>query len=80
MNSFRSTVNELEIKEIHMPLETGKQLIRTATAQNKGRLLHIKLSRLAKKLKKWNRERLTEIKAASDQAQQLVLQLDQLQE
>jgi hypothetical protein len=49
-------------------------------ARNKIRLPHIKLSRLAKELKKWNKGRLMEMKAMADQAQQLVLQLDHLQE
>jgi hypothetical protein len=49
-------------------------------AANKARLLHIKLSRLSKVLRRWNKQRMHELKRDSDEAQQTVLRLNQLQE
>jgi hypothetical protein len=47
---------------------------------NKARALHIKLSRLAKELKKWSKQKTAEKKKETLAAQQLVLQLDQAQD
>jgi hypothetical protein len=49
-------------------------------AANKARLLHIKLSRLSKVLRRWNKQRMHELKRDSEEAQQTVLRLNQLQE
>jgi hypothetical protein len=47
---------------------------------NKAQALHIKLACLAKVLKRWNKEKAAESKKASEEAQLMVLQLDQVQD
>jgi hypothetical protein len=47
---------------------------------NKARVLHIKLARLAKSLKRWNKQRIRASRQESLEAEQLVLRMDQLQE
>jgi hypothetical protein len=59
-----------------------KQLVQQSWAQlvaavNKDRVMHIKLARLAKTLKRWNKQRLKSLREEADEAQQRVLQLDQ---
>jgi hypothetical protein len=49
-------------------------------ADNKARALHIKLARLAKALKKWNKDKIADNKKAQEEAQRIVLQLDQIQD
>jgi hypothetical protein len=49
-------------------------------SENKARVLHIKLARLAKTLKRWNKQRITAMRRDSEDAQQLVLQVDQTQD
>jgi hypothetical protein len=78
MHSFKETVQQSWEKPIH--------------SQNKARVLHIKLSRLAKvqsatqlsrlakALKQWSKSKLAMIKQESAEAAQLVLQLDQQQD
>lgn len=53
---------------------------RPVASNNKARVLHVKLARLAKELRKWNRQRLDDIKQQANVAQQLVQQLDLLRE
>jgi hypothetical protein len=50
------------------------------SATNKARTLHIKLTRLAKAPKKWHKEKVVANRRGSEQAQQLVLQMDQIQD
>jgi hypothetical protein len=50
------------------------------SSTNKARVLHIKLARLAKALKRWNMQRIIASKQESVEAQQLVLQMDELEE
>jgi hypothetical protein len=50
------------------------------STSNKARALHIKLARLAKTLKRWHKQRVAENRRESNQAQQLVLRIDQLQD
>jgi hypothetical protein len=47
---------------------------------NKARVLHIKLARLAKSLKQWNKQRMLIAGQEERESQDLILQLDQLQE
>jgi hypothetical protein len=47
---------------------------------NKARVLHIKLARLAKSLKRWHKQRMQEAKRENLQAQQLALSLEQAQD
>jgi hypothetical protein len=47
---------------------------------NKARVLHIKLARLGKRLRRWNRQMLKEIHWESEEADVLVLRLDQEQD
>jgi hypothetical protein len=47
---------------------------------NKSRVLHIKLARLAKALKKWHKEKVIESKWETATVQQVVLQFDQVQD
>jgi hypothetical protein len=49
-------------------------------SQNKARVLHIKLSRLTKRLKQWHRQHILDIKQDAQEAQQTILRLDQAQE
>jgi hypothetical protein len=46
----------------------------------KARALHIKLARFPKALKKWHKEKVVANRRESEQAQQLVLQMDQIQD
>jgi hypothetical protein len=64
-----------EFKEI-----VAQSWVRPVSASNKVRALHIKLSRLAKALKKWHRQRMAESRREEKQAQELVLRLDQTQD
>jgi hypothetical protein len=47
---------------------------------NKARVLHIKLARLAKALKKWHKQKIKDAKREAIQAHQLVLSLEQTQD
>ena len=47
---------------------------------NKVRLLHVKLSRLSKALRRWSREQIHSLKLAADIAAEIVLLFDQVQE
>lgn len=47
---------------------------------NKVRLLHVKLSRLSKALRRWSREQIHPLKLAADIAAEIVRLLDQVQE
>jgi hypothetical protein len=47
---------------------------------NKSRGLHIKMSRLTKALRRWNMQKLADSKREAQQAQGLVLHLDQTQD
>jgi hypothetical protein len=47
---------------------------------NKARGLHIKMPRLAKALRRWNRQKLADSKREAQEAQGLVLHLDQTQD
>jgi hypothetical protein len=49
-------------------------------SMNKARVLHIKLARLAKSLKQWNKQRILIARQEERDTQELVLHLDQLQE
>jgi hypothetical protein len=49
-------------------------------SSNKARVLHVKLARLARQLKRWNRQKQTEMKREYQEAQTLILRLDQEQE
>jgi hypothetical protein len=51
-----------------------------ARSTNKARVLHIKLARLTKALKRWNKERLQLLKRESKEAEELVLKLNQEQD
>jgi hypothetical protein len=54
--------------------------LKPVSSGNKARTLHIKLSRLAKALKMWHKQRMIIQKQESTAAQQLVLRLDQFQD
>jgi hypothetical protein len=58
----------------------SKSCIAPLSATNKARALHIKLARLAKAPKKWHKEKVVANRRGSEQAQQLVLQMDQIQD
>jgi hypothetical protein len=49
-------------------------------ATNKARLLHIKLSRLAKALKKWHRTKMAQARREVTEAQEQIMRLDQEQD
>jgi hypothetical protein len=49
-------------------------------SQNKARILHIKLARLAKRLKHWNKRRMEDLKKESMEAHRNLLQLEQTQD
>jgi hypothetical protein len=57
----------------------GHSWLQPIAADNKARALHIKLARLAKALKKWNKEKIADNKKTQEEAQQL-LQLEQIQD
>jgi hypothetical protein len=62
--------HEQVVKSWTMPVSSG----------NKAHALHIKLARLAKDLKRWNRTRIAALKKKSADTQQLVMHIDQLQD
>jgi hypothetical protein len=53
---------------------------KSVNSANKARVIHIKLSRLAKELKKWSRQKTAAKKQDSLATEQLVFQLDQTQD
>jgi hypothetical protein len=50
------------------------------TAANKAMILHIKLVRLAKLLRRWHKQRMQQMRQEVDEAQHKALQLDQTQD
>jgi hypothetical protein len=82
---FHRRYNGFRFETWWLQMPGFKELVQQAWAapvrsNNRARVLHIKLARLARALKRWNRERLTLLRQESDQASSQVLQLDQLQE
>jgi hypothetical protein len=72
-----------EVGCIHMPefrLIVEQSWSQPLKTLNKAQRLHVKLARLAKVLKWWHKLRLAELRRDSDDAQRLVLGLDQAQE
>jgi hypothetical protein len=64
-------------------LSEFQQIVLNSWAQpvqsyNMARVLHIKLARLAKRLKQWHRERLAVLRQEARAAQEVVLQMDRL--
>jgi hypothetical protein len=75
---FRFEAFWLKFSEFHE--QVLKSWTMPVSAGNKARALHIKLARLAKDLKRWNRNRIAALKQESADAQQRVLRIDQLQD
>jgi hypothetical protein len=72
-----------EASWLHMP--SFHELVQNSWAQpvttaNKAMILHIKLVRLAKSLRRWHKQRMQQMQQEADEAQHKALQLDQTQD